>query len=211
MQDNLIKNMKRSGFLSNNKVEDAIRKSQRHEFVPSSLKEKAYEDIPLPIMKNQTISQPSVVSRMTEWLNVKEGQKVLEIGTGSGWQTAIISYLVGDGEVFSIERHSEVAKFAKENLEKVGIKNVKINLGDGSKGIPEEAPFNRIIITAACKKIPPSLLEQLSIEGLLVAPVGEFEQSLVLLDKTSHGIKEIKRESGYVFVPLLGKFDHEKY
>lgn len=200
--DNLIIIMKKLGFLNDYKVESAIRKMHRHEFVPTSLKEEAYEDAPLSIMKNQTISQPSVVSRMTEWLDIKEGQKILEIGSGSGWQTAILSYLVGHGKVYSIERHSELAEFAKKNLDKVGISNVKVILGDGSLGLPEESPFDRIIITAACKKVPEKLLEQLSIDGLLIAPVGEFPQSLVLLKKTSHGIVEIKKQPGYVFVPL---------
>ena len=207
--EDLIIIMKKSGFLNDDKVESAIRKIPRHEFVPTSLKEEAYEDIPLQIMKNQTISQPSVVSRMTEWLDVREGQKILEIGSGSGWQTAILSYLVGHGKVYSIERHSELAEFAKKNLDKLGITNAYVILGDGSLGFPEESPFNRIIITAACKRIPERLLGQLSTDGLLVAPVGEFPQSLVLLKKTSDGIVEIKNQQGYVFVPLLGKFDRE--
>jgi len=207
--DDLIMIMKKSKFLNEDKVESAIRKIPRHEFVPTLFKEEAYEDIPLQIMKNQTISQPSVVSRMTEWLDVQEGQKVLEIGSGSGWQTAILSYLVRHGKVYSIERHSELAEFAKKNLDKLGITNAEIILGDGSLGFPEKSPFNRIIITAACKKIPEQLLEQLSTDGLLIAPVGEFPQSLVLLKKTSDGIIEIKNQTGYVFVPLLGKPDRE--
>ena len=209
--DNLINIMRNSGFLNNSRVESAIKKTPRHEFVPMSLQEKAYDDIPIPIMNNQTVSQPSVVSRMTEWLDVREGQKILEIGSGSGWQSAILSYLVGQGTIFSIERHPELVNFAKENLEKVGIKNVSVTLGDGSLGLPKESPFDRIIITAACEKIPKSLFEQLSTNGLLVAPVGEFTQSLVLIKKTSKGVLEIKNEPGYVFVPLLGKSDDEKY
>jgi protein-L-isoaspartate(D-aspartate) O-methyltransferase len=209
--DNLIKVMKKSGFLTDNKVESAIRKIPRHEFVPTSLLKKAYENIPLPIMDNQTISQPSVVARMTEWLDVKEGQKILEIGTGSGWQTAILSHLIGSGQVYSVERNSELAKFAKNNLDKLAIINAKIILGDGSFGYKEEAPFDRIIITAACKKIPPSLPDQLAMDGLLIAPVGGYIQSLILLKKTSQGVMEIKNEGGYVFVPLLGKLDTEYY
>ena len=209
--DNLINIMRNSGFLNNSRVESAIKKTPRHEFVPMSLQEKAYDDIPIPIMNNQTVSQPSVVSRMTEWLDVMEGQKILEIGSGSGWQSAILSYLVGQGTIFSIERHPELVNFAKENLEKVGIKNVSVTLGDGSLGLPKESPFDRIIITAACEKIPQSLFDQLSINGLLIAPVGEFTQSLVLIKKTPHGVLEIKNEPGYVFVPLLGKFYSEKY
>jgi len=205
--EDLITIMKKSGFLNDNKVELAIRKMPRHEFVPISVKEEAYEDIPLSIIKDQTISQPSVVSRITEWLDIKEGQKILEIGSGSGWQTAILSYLVGHGKVYSVERHSELVEFAKKNLDKLGISNVKVILGDGSLGLTEESPFDRIIITAACKKIPEPLLDQLSEDGLLIAPVGEFQQSLVVLKKISKEIVEIKNQPGYVFVPLLGKVD----
>ena len=208
--EDLIIIMKKSGFLNDKKVELAIRKIPRNEFVPISVKEKAYENVPLSIMKNQTISQPSVVSRMTEWLDIKEGQKILEVGTGSGWQTAILSYLVGSGKVYSIERHSELVEFAKKNLDKLGIDNVKIILGDGNLGIPEESPFDRIIITAACKKVPEPLLEQLSEGGLLIAPIGEYPQSLILLKKRSQEIIEVKNQPGYVFVPLLGKIDEEK-
>jgi protein-L-isoaspartate(D-aspartate) O-methyltransferase len=204
----LIKIMKNSGFLNDNKVELAIRKSPRHEFVPKSLLDMAYENIPISLMKNQTISQPSVVSRMTELLNVMEGQKILEVGSGSGWQSAILSFLVAHGKVFSIERHPELVKFAKENLNKLGIQNVDVILGDGSLGLSQESPFDRIIITAACKKVPPPLFEQLSLDGLLIAPVGEYSQSLILFKKTSQGIIEIKNQPGYVFVPLLGKFGH---
>lgn len=203
--DKLIKIMRNSGFLNDNKVESSIRKCPRHEFVPKSFLDIAYENIPIPLMKNQTISQPVVVSRMTEWLKVMEGQKILEVGSGSGWQSAILSFLVKDGKVFSIDRHSELVEFAKKNLSKLGICNVDVILGDGSLGFPKESPFDRIIVTAACKKVPPPLFEQLSLNGLLIAPVGEYFQSLILFKKTSQGIVEIKNESGYAFVPLLEK------
>jgi len=157
-------------------------------------------------MKGQTISQPGVVSRMTEWLDLKDGQKILEIGTGSAWQTAILSYLVGTGTVYSVEFHSELVKFARENLEKFQLDNVHVILGDGSLGYTQASPYDRIIITAACTKIPLPLLEQLGKNGLIIAPVGGSSQSLVLLKKTSEGIVEIKNQSNYVFVPLLGKF-----
>lgn len=208
--DDLIGIMKNSGYLKDDKVEWAIRKSSRHEFVPKSLVNQAYKDKPLSLMKNQTISQPSVVSRMTELLQIKEGQKILEIGSGSGWQSAILSYLVADGKVFSIDRHPELVKFAIENLDKLGIQNVNVILGDGSLGHLKESPFDRIIITAACKKVPPPLFEQLALNGLLIAPVGEYPQSLIVYKKTSQGIEEIKNQPGFVFVPLLGKFGHQE-
>ena len=204
--DNLINYLKDSGFLNDDNVESAFRNIPRHEFVPKSELDRSYDNEPLSIMKDQTISQPGVVARMTEWLDVKDGQKILEIGTGSAWQTAILSYLVETGTVYSVERHPELVKFARENLEKLGIDNVHVILGDGSLGYPQASPYDRIIITAACTEIPLPLLEQLDENGLIIAPVGDASQSLVLLKKTSEGIVEIKNQPNYIFVPLLGKF-----
>ncbi len=204
--NDLILYLKNSKFLTDERVESALRKIPRHEFVPESELDYACDNEPLSLMKNQTISQPGVVTRMTEWLNVKNGQNILEIGTGSGWQSAILSYLVGTGTVYSIERHSELVKFAQENLKKLNIDNVHVILGDGTLGYSQASPFDRIIITAACTEIPLSLIEQLSENGLIIAPVGDSSQSLVLLQKTSKGMVEIKKQSKYVFVPLVGKF-----
>jgi protein-L-isoaspartate(D-aspartate) O-methyltransferase len=204
--NDLIIYLKNSKFLTDEKVESALQNIPRHEFIPESELEYAYDNEPLPIMKNQTISQPGVVTRMTEWLDVKNGQNILEIGTGSGWQSAILSYLVGSGTIYSIERHPELAKFAQENLKKLKIDNVHVILGDGTLGYSQASPYDRIIITAACTEIPLPLLDQLSENGLIIAPVGGSSQSLVLLQKTSKGIVEIKNQSKYVFVPLVGKF-----
>lgn len=204
--NDLIIHLKNSKFLTDTRVESALRNIPRHKFVPESELDYAYNNEPLPLMKNQTISQPGVVTRMTEWLDVREGQKILEIGTGSGWQSAILSYLVGKGDVYSVERHPELAKFAQENLKKLNIDNVHVVLGDGSVGYPDESPYDRIIITAACTEIPLPLIDQLDEGGLILAPVGDSSQSLVLLQKTSKGMIEIKNQSKYVFVPLHGKF-----
>ncbi len=204
--DNLIDSLRSSGFLHDDMVESAFRGVPRHEFVPASELDRAYCNEPLAIMKDQSISQPGVVSTMTEWLDIRDGQKILEIGTGSAWQTGILSYLAETGTVYSVEIHSELAEFARENLKKFKPDNVHVILGDGSLGYPKESPFDRIIITAACTEIPIPLLEQLGTNGLLIAPVGDSSQSLVLLKKTPKGIIEIKNQSRYVFVPLLGKF-----
>ena len=204
--NDLIIYLKKSRFLNDSKVEDAFRNIPRHEFVVPSELDRAYYNEPLPIMNNQTISQPGVVSRMTEWLDIKDGQKILEIGTGSGWQIGILSYLVGSGTVYSVEIHPELAEFARKNLKKLGIDNAHVILGDGSLGHPEESPYDRIIITAACTEIPQPLFDQLGENGLIIAPVGDSSQSIILLKKTSGKIVEIKNESNYVFVPLLGKF-----
>ncbi len=208
--NDLINSLRASRFLNDDNVESAFRDIPRHEFVPTSELNRAYYNEPLAIMKDQTISQPGVVSRMTEWLDLKDGQKILEIGTGSGWQTAILSYLVGTGTVYSVEFHSELVKFARENLEKFRMDNAHVILGDGSLGYPKESPYDRIIITAACTEIPLPLLEQLGENGLIIAPVGNSSQSLVLLKKTPEGIIEIKNQSNYIFVPLLGKFGKKK-
>lgn len=204
--NDLIDYLKDSGFLTDVQVESAFRNIPRHEFVPTSELDRAYYNEPIPIMKDQTISQPGVVSRMTEWLDIKKGQKILEIGTGSGWQSALLSYLVKTGTVYSVERHPELAKFARDNLEKLGIDNAHVILDDGSIGYADASPYDRIIVTAACTEIPLPLLEQLGENGLIIAPVGDSSQSLVLLKKTSQGIVEIKNQSNYVFVPFLGKF-----
>ena len=204
--DDLISFLKNMKFLTNDNVESAFRNIPRHEFVMSSELDRAYYNEPLPIMKHQTISQPGVVSRMSEWLDVKDGQNILEIGPGSGWQIAIFSYLVGSGTVHSVEIHPKLAKFARKNLEKFCLDNVNVILGDGSMGYLKASPYDRIIITAACTEIPLPLLDQLAYDGLLLAPVGDSSQSLVLLKKTSKGIIEVKNESNYIFVPLLGKF-----
>jgi len=204
--DDLIKTIKDYGFLTNEKVESAFRTIPRHEFIVPSELDRAYYNEPLSIMNNQTISQPGVVSRMTEWLDIKDGQKILEIGTGSGWQTAILSYMVGNGTVYSIERLPELVNFARENLEKFGMGNTHVILGDGSLGYPEKSPYDRIIITAACTEIPLPLLEQLDENGLIIAPVGDLSQSMILLKKISGEIVEIKNEPNYIFVPLLGRF-----
>ena len=204
--NDLIIYLKNSKFLTDERVESALQNIPRHEFVPESELEYAYDNEPLSTMKKQTISQPGVVTRMTEWLDVKNGQNILEIGTGSGWQSAILSYLVGTGTVYSIERHPELVKFAQENLKKLNIDNVHVILGDGTLGYSQASPYDRIIITAACSKIPLPLLDQLKENGLIIAPVGDSSQSLVLLQKTSKGMIEIKKQSKYVFVPLVGKF-----
>ncbi|MBI5146400.1 MAG: protein-L-isoaspartate(D-aspartate) O-methyltransferase [Thaumarchaeota archaeon] len=198
--------IKANGFLKDLAVEQAIRTTPRHLFVPDEFIEQAYEDRPLPTKSLQTISQPSVVAKMTELLDVKNNNKILEIGCGSGWQSAILSRLTG-AKIYSIERLPEIVEFAKKNHQKAGIQNVEIIQGDGTLGFAEQAPFDRIMITAACKSIPSPLLEQLNGGGILVAPVGDcYFQDMVVIQKTSDGIKEIRHEPGFIFAPLIGKY-----
>lgn len=205
----LIAIIKANGFLKDKKVEEAIKNTPRHLFVPDEFIEQAYEDKPLPTKRMQTISQPSVVAKMTELLDVKNDNKILEVGCGSGWQSAILSKLVPSQTIYSIERLPEIVEIAKLNHKKAGIKNVEIFLGDGTLGVPEKSSFDRIIVTGCCKKIPPPLLEQLNVEGVLVIPVGEYYyQDMIVVKKTQQGIKEIKREPKYIFTPLVGKFGY---
>ena len=202
----LISTMKSNGFLKQWATERAIRVTPRHLFVPDEFIEQAYEDRPLPTKSMQTISQPSVVAKMTELLDVKDHDKILEIGCGSGWQSAILSRLT-NSKIYSIERISEIVEFAKSNHKKAGIQNVEIIQGDGTLGLAEQAPFDKIIVTAACKKIPPPLLEQLKPGGILVAPVGDYYlQDMVVIQKTDTSTKELLRIPGFIFAPLVGKY-----
>jgi len=182
-----------------------MRSTPRHLFVPEDLREYAYSDRPLPIGLGQTISQPYVVALMTELLAAGKTDRVLEIGTGSGYQAAI---LAGTAKhVYTIEIVPELANSARERLAAMGSKNITVRLGDGYKGWPEEAPFDRIILTAAPPEIPQTLIEQLTRGGRLVAPVGDSPatQELVLVEKAAGG--EIRRRAvtPVMFVPMVGK------
>lgn len=181
-----------------------MKKIPRHLFVPENIMDDAYDDRALPIGHGQTISQPYIVALMTELLELKGDEKVLEIGTGSGYQAAILAELTR--EVHTIERVEPLAKQAEKIFEKLGIKNIKVYVRDGTEGIPEEAPFDRIIITAATPDIPEPLIEQLKEDGIIVAPVGERYSQYMLKAKKKG--KELERHYliPVAFVPLIGKY-----
>ena len=189
----------------------AFSEVKREDFVPNGVKEKAYEDIPLPILRGKTISQPTTVMMMTHALELRENEKVFEVGTGSGYQAAIIAKIVGTkGKVITTEVIPELVNFAKENLAKAGINNVEVYEDDGSKGMKEKAPFDRIIITAACKEFPKPLLEQLKPEGIIVGPVGDaYEQEMVHGRKDKKGKLELEFLGQFLFSPLYGKYGFE--
>jgi len=189
--------------IKDKKVISAFLKVPREEFVPENLKEYAYQDSPLSIGEGQTISQPYIVALMTEALKLKGNEKVLEIGTGSGYQSAILAEI--GCEVYSVERIEPLAKKAENVLKKLGY-NVKIKIGDGTLGWEEYSPYDRIIVTAAGYEIPNSLLYQLSEnEGRLIMPVGDkFFQDLILVIKKGKDIKKVNL-GGCQFVPLIGK------
>ena len=180
------------------KVIEAFKQVKREQFVLPKWKDLAYEDSALPIIAEQTISQPSTVVFMLDALEVKG--KVLEIGAGSGYNAALLSKLADN--VYSIERIKELAEFAKKNLKKAKITNVKIIHADGKKGYSKEAPFDRIIVTAAAEKIPPVLLKQLKDNGVLIMPVGpEYGQQLIRVRRKGKDYL-YEKLGGYVFVPL---------
>jgi len=189
----------------------AFEEVPREEFILDNMKEQAYDDTALPILRGKTISQPSTVLLMTDALDVKEGMKVFEVGSGSGYQAAIISKLVGEtGKVYSSEVLPELVMFAQDNLNRVGISNVEVHESDGSQGLEDFAPYDRIIITAACPMIPKLLLDQLKTNGIIVAPVGtEKEQQMKKIIKTEKGIEEISLGT-FLFSPMIGKFGFEE-
>lgn len=184
-------------------VLEAMRKVPRHRFMPESQRAHAYDDRPLPIGEGQTISQPYIVALMTELADVKPGDTVLEIGTGSGYQAAVLAEM--GVKVFSIEIVESLAKSAEKVLDELGYgERVEVRRGDGYAGWPEHAPFDAIIVTAAPPKIPEPLKQQLEVGGRLVIPVGKFFQSLLLLTRTKDGFRE-ETVIPVRFVPMTGK------
>jgi len=173
--------------------------------VPEKYRKYAYVDEPLPIGENQTISAIHMVGIMADLLEVKEGMKVLEIGAGSGYNAAVLAELVGeDGIVYSVERMPKLAEMARRNLGRAGYRNVVVIVGDGSKGLPEYAPFDRISVTAAAPEIPKPLVEQLKDEGIMVIPVGRIFQELKIVRKKVDKIL-VENWGGVSFVPLIGE------
>ncbi|MCX7965112.1 MAG: protein-L-isoaspartate(D-aspartate) O-methyltransferase [Syntrophorhabdaceae bacterium] len=187
------------------RVIDAMRKVPRHLFIDNALWAQAYEDHPLPIGEKQTISQPYIVALMTEALKLKGYEKVLEIGTGSGYQTAILAELAE--QVYSIERLPNIAKNARKILDRLNYKNVMISIRDGTEGWSEYSPYDAIIVTAAAPHIPRPLFEQLKIGGRMVIPIGgEFSQDLMVYTKTDVEATDVENLGGCRFVKLIGAY-----
>ena len=183
----------------------AMRSVPREEFVAENLRELAYQNTPLPIEEGQTISQPLIVAIMTEALELQPEDRVLEIGTGSGYAAAILSKLAT--QVFTIERLPELVQISTERLRRLGFQNVHVRSGDGTLGWPEEAPFDAIVVTASGPIIPPALLEQLTSGGRLVMPIGDERNSQELIRVRRTGANQFERENlgGVRFVPLIGQ------
>lgn len=200
----MVEKQLRKRGVKDERVLRAMQAVPRHEFVPEQFRNLAYTDEPLGIGDGQTISQPYIVAAMTEALQLSGVQKVLDVGTGSGYQTAVCSLLAR--EVYSIEYRPDLARAAAERLQKLGYLNVRVYCGDGSLGLPEFAPYDGILVAAAAPRVPEPLLQQLNDSGRLIAPVGaEDRQHLVLV--TRHGAEFVtEQRDSCRFVPLLGQY-----
>jgi len=195
----LLQSLKQHRF--SKQIINAFSKVKREDFIPITLKHNAYEDTALPIGKSQTISQPYTIAMMLSLLELKTQQKVLEIGSGCGYVLALISQITSS-KVFGVEIIKELAETSKKNLK--DYKNIKVYNKSGTSGLPEHQPFDRILISAACKKIPKKLFSQLKENGIIVAPVGSrYEQSLISVQKTKNKIKIKKQIPGFIFVPFV--------
>lgn len=185
------------------RVLEALERVPRHDFVPPSLRQQAYTDRPLPIGLDQTISQPYIVALMSELAGVKPGSRVLEIGTGSGYQAAVLAEM--GAEVYSVEILEPLARQAAGILERLGYRNVHVRHGDGYLGWPEAAPFDAVLITAAPPRVPEPLKEQLKTGGKLIAPVGVGEQELIVITRTGEKTFDTRPVIPVRFVPMTGK------
>ena len=201
----MIEDLKDKGIYDK-KVLRAMEKIRRDIFVLRSYKGRSYEDTALPLIKNQTISQPYTVAYMLQELELKKGLKVLEIGAGSGYNAALIAEIVKPGKLYTIEIVKELVKLSRDNLKKAKVNNVRIIEGDGSKGYEKEAEYDRIIFTASAPEIPSPLKDQLKDNGIILGPVGgDYGQSMIKCKKSKKGF-DCQNLGGFIFVPLKGKY-----
>lgn len=205
----LVKRLSEFGYIKTENVRQAMEKVPREEFLPEENRSYAYADQPLPLGEGQTISAPHMVAMICEKLELEEGMKVLEIGTGFGYNAAVISEAMGKGHVYSVERLESLAEIAEENLKRTGYEeNVTVIVGDGTLGYEKEAPYDRIYGTACAPSVPEPLKEQLEIGGKLLIPVGEqsYFQDLMCIIKESENEFKQKSLGGVAFVPMIGKY-----
>jgi protein-L-isoaspartate(D-aspartate) O-methyltransferase len=202
--ETLVKHLIEAGALKTPIIIEAFRNIPRHLFVRKDFLRHAYDDIPLPTFQGQTISQPYTIAIMTESLEPRKGEKILEIGSGSGYQASLLAYCVGSkGKIITVELEPELAEFSRNNIKKVKLTNVKIVCGDGKKGYPEESPYDKCMITAACKEVPKAVIEQVKTGGRIVAPVNGFlGQRMLVIDKISETKFKEKDLGSFIFVPL---------
>jgi len=201
MRERMVRDQMETRGVKDERVLSVMRATPRHLFVPKAMERRAYEDTPLPIGFGQTISQPYIVASMTEMLGIKPGDRILEIGTGSGYQAAVLAQLAK--EVYSMEIVKELGSRSEALLKDLGHSNVQLRIGDGYRGWPEKAPFDKIILTAAPPEIPRALIDQLKNGGRLVAPEGQSWQELVVIDKDASGKTKRRTAYGVQFVPMV--------
>lgn len=204
----LIRSWSDSGLIKDTRLINAFRSVQREHFVTKDYLKEAYADYPLPIHAEQTISQPTTVMIMLQALELSENDKVLDIGAGSGYNAALISKIAR--KVISIEIVPELAAYAKGNLKKARIRNVKVVLGDGSKGYGKEAPYDKIIVTAACPSIPEPLIGQLKENGIMIAPIGDFYGQKMIKGVKKRSKLESVELGDFSFVPLKGEYGYDR-
>lgn len=206
LRELMVKHQLSARGISDLRVLEAMNRVPREHFFPEDLREFAYDDGPFPIGEGQTISQPYMVAIMTEYLELSSEEKVLEVGTGSGYQTAVLAELAR--EVVTIERIENLAKKAEKNLKALGYQNIKFFVGDGSLGVPELGPFDRILVTAGATQIPPALTEQLAEAGILAIPIGERGWQVLNIVKKEKCKIKIEEKDSCVFVPLVGEYGY---
>ena len=195
----------------NEKLLQVFGKVPREQFIPPQLKIHAYDDHPLPTVRNQSISQPSTVMMMLQALDLQPDDRVFEVGAGSGYQAALMAHLVGiKGKVITIDVIPELVYFARCNTEDLKLKQVQVLEGDGAEGYIEEAPYDKIIITAACPLIPQPLIAQLKDGGIIVAPVGDLKSQTLVRGTKINGKLELEFLGNFMFVPLMGKYGFEE-
>ena len=200
----MVEQQLRQRGISDERLLAAMAKVPRHEFVSQQNWPEAYADHPIPIAEQQTTSQPYMIAAMVQAAEIKPQDRVLEIGAGSGYQTAVLAELAS--QVFAVERYASLTDAARTALERLGYRNAKVVTGDGSLGFPEAAPYDAIIVSAAAPRIPPALVEQLAAGGRLIVPVGESEQQVVqLVLRDKEGNIRVQTLEGCRFVPLIGQ------
>jgi len=200
----MVENQLRQRGISDKRLLAAMGRVPRHEFVSRQNWNEAYADHPIPIAEKQTTSQPYMIAAMVQAAQIKPEDRVLEIGAGSGYQTALLAELAS--QVFAVERYASLAETAQKTLERLGYRNAKIVTGDGSMGLPEAAPFDAIIVSAAAPRIPQSLVDQLAVGGRLLIPIGDAEQQVLqLIQRNADGTTSVRALEGCRFVPLIGE------
>jgi protein-L-isoaspartate(D-aspartate) O-methyltransferase len=200
----MVERQLRQRGISDERLLAAMNKVPRHEFVSPQNWAEAYADHPIVIGEQQTTSQPYMIAAMIQAAQVKPEDRVLEIGAGSGYQTALLAELAS--QVFAVERYASLTETARNTLERLGYRNARVVTGDGSLGLPEAAPFDAIIVSAAAPRIPPALMEQVAIGGRLVVPVGDSDQQLLqVVERNPDGTARVRTLEGCRFVPLIGQ------